>query len=405
MADDALEGLAYRGWMTRPLLARLPPETRVDALFALAVAAAEIIATEIVLRAAGSETRLDLAGYALLVASAAPLALRNRYPTGVLLAVVMASVVYTWLGYPGGFYTTATVIAIWTAVAAGRRVAGVVAGVTLVGAVLAATLAGASGHARDPDASAWLGGWLVASFVLGEVSRGRRQSLEQVEQRAIDAERTREEEARRRAGEERLRIARELHDVLAHNISMINVQAGVAVHLLDRQPEQARTALVAISKASKEALRELRATLGVLRQVDEAEPRGPTPGLARLSELVAGASGGGLEVAVDTTGEPRPLPPSTDLAAYRIVQESLTNVARHSAAKRATVSIRYGMRDVVIEVDDDGRGAPAEAILDGGNGLLGMRERAAAVGGELEVGSRVEGGFRVRARLPAEAGS
>jgi signal transduction histidine kinase len=388
--------------MTDAPLTRLMRANWVDVVLALVVATGEIVGSEIVSRASGSTMKLDALAYALLLATALPLAVRDRYPTAVLGIVTGAAVAYTLLGYPGGFYTVAIVLAIWAAVAAGRRLAAVLTGVALVVAFVLVRFVVESGHAIDPDAPIWLGGWLVAAFVLGEVSRSRRQYVEQVEQRAIDAERTREEEARRRAGEERLRIARELHDVLAHNISMINVQAGVAVHLLDRQPEQARTALVAISQASKEALRELRATLGVLRQVDEEEPLAPAPGLEALDDLVASAAAAGVTVAVERAGEPRPLPAGIDLAAYRIIQESLTNVARHSATDRASVSIHHGKGEVVITVEDDGNGVKSDAPPRAGNGLAGMQERAAAAGGELEAGPRPDGGFRVRARLPLD---
>lgn len=200
-----------------------------------------------------------------------------------------------------------------------------------------------------------------------------------------------------------MRIARELHDVLAHNISMINVQAGVAGHLIDRQPEQAREALVTIKEASREALRELRGTLGLLRGVDDEAPRAPAPGLARLGELIERHHSAGLAVRVVTTGEVRPLAPGADLAAYRIVQESLTNVVRHASADTATVTMAYGPRDVVITVDDDGISPPA-ASGPAGNGLTGMRERATAAGGDLSAGPRPDGvrGFRVRASLPIE---
>jgi signal transduction histidine kinase len=236
--------------------------------------------------------------------------------------------------------------------------------------------------------------------VLGEVSRSRREYIAEVEQRALDAERSRDEEARRRAGEERLRIARELHDILAHSISVINVQAGVAVHLLDKQPEQARAALVTINEASKDAMRELRATLGVLRQPDDIDSRAPAPGLERLGELVETARAAGLEVSVATTGEATRLPPASDLAAYRIVQESLTNVTRHAQASRVAIAIRREPGAVEVTVDDDGLGVAAGTAARPGNGLTGMRERAASVGGELEAAPRPEGGFRVRARLP-----
>jgi signal transduction histidine kinase len=384
--------------MTNPRA--VPRQTWVDLMLALFVAAAEIVGTELAVRAGGGEGPIDAAAYVLLLAGALPLALRNWYPVAVLLVVAATTVPYVWLGYPGGFYTIAVAFAIWAAVAAGHRLVAAAVGIGLVAAMAGAVVVVASGHVGDADAPIWFGGWLVASFVLGEVSRSRREYLEQVEQRAIDAERTRDEEARRRAGEERMRIARELHDVLAHNISMINVQAGVAIHLLDRQPEQARTALIAINDASKDALRELRATLGVLRGVDEADPRAPAPGLARLDDLVASASGAGLEVTVATTGQPRDLPSAADLAAYRIVQESLTNVARHAGAERVSISIDYDTTAVEVTIDDDGVGLAPGDVLPAGNGLTGMRERAAAAGGELEAGPRPEGGFRVRARLP-----
>jgi signal transduction histidine kinase len=221
-------------------------------------------------------------------------------------------------------------------------------------------------------------------------------------QRRLAAERSQAEETRRRAGEERMRIARELHDVLAHNISLINVQAGVALHLMDEQPGQSRGALVAIKQASNDALGELRSVLDVLRQGDEAPPRTPASGLAHLDRLVAGAEATGLEVRTRVEGTPRPLPAGTDLAAYRIVQESLTNVTRHAGPASATVLIAYGEQELTVQVDDDGRGVAADGS-GSGNGIRGMRERVAALGGELTTGPRPGGGFRVRARLPLDA--
>jgi signal transduction histidine kinase len=214
--------------------------------------------------------------------------------------------------------------------------------------------------------------------------------------------------------------------VLAHNISLINVQSGVALHLIDERPEQARTALVAIKQASKDALREVRATLGALRGVDEEPPRSPTPSLARLDELTARVAGAGLEVRTRVAGEPRQLPAGVDVAAYRIVQEALTNVARHAGPATATIQVTYGERDLTVQVDDDGRGVPAAAAAGagggtsgggtgrgtsssggtggggGGTGILGMRERATALGGELQAGPRPGRGFRVLARLPLD---
>jgi signal transduction histidine kinase len=388
--------------MTRPPAAGSRPNPS-DILLALSVAVAEIVGTELVARSATATRATDPLVYGLLLANSLPLAFRDRRPIAILALVVASTASYALLGYPGGFITIGVVFGIWAAVAAGRRWAAALGGLVVMSAGLIATFVLRAGHFQDPDAPIWLAGWLVAGFLLGEASRGRRQYLAQVEQRAIEAERTREEEARRRAGEERLRIARELHDVLAHNISMINVQAGVAVHLLDKQPEQARSALVAISQASKEAMRELRATLGVLRQVDDVEPRSPAPGLAALDDLVVNATAAGLDVSVDTTGDPTPLPPGADLAAYRIVQESLTNAARHARADRVSISINHGVRDVTITIDDDGVGVAPDEPIATGNGLTGMRERATAVGGSLEAGPRPEGGFRVRAVLPQGA--
>ena len=171
---------------------------------------------------------------------------------------------------------------------------------------------------------------------------------------------------------------------------------------MDEQPEQARSALTAIRGASKEALSELRSVLGILRQIDEEAPRAPTPGLDRLDGLVSRAEAAGLTVRTEVDGTPRPLPAGVDLAAYRIVQEALTNVTRHAGPATATVRIVYGDDSVTVEVDDDGRGPLSNSTSAGGNGIPGMQERAAALGGALEAGPRPGGGFRVRARLPVD---
>jgi signal transduction histidine kinase len=233
------------------------------------------------------------------------------------------------------------------------------------------------------------------AWALAEVAMAGRQ-------RRLDAERTRAEEARRRAGEERMRIARELHDVLAHNISLINAQAGVALHLMDEQPGQSRSALQAIKQASNDALGELRSVLDILRRGDEAQPpRAPASGLAHLNSLVAGVSATGLRVRTRVEGTPRPLPAGVDLAAFRIVQEALTNVTRHAGPATATVLVRYGADDLTVQVDDGGRG-PSATRSPGGNGIRGMRERVAALGGELTIDARPGGGFRVQARFPLD---
>lgn len=245
------------------------------------------------------------------------------------------------------------------------------------------------------DGVLWNAGFLTAVAVIGQMVAGHRAYLRVVEQRAVEAERTREEAALRRASEERLWIAQELHDTLTHTISVINVQAGVAAHLIDRNPEQLRPALVAIKEAGQEAMRELRATLGVLRQADTD---GGEPGLDRLPRLVARAEAAGLPVTFEVRGERCPLPAAADRAAYRIAQEALTNVLRHAGAASVTLICHYHRDTVTLRVQDDGT---ADTPQPGhGMGLMGMRERAVAVGGKLTAEPRAEGGFLVEAELP-----
>jgi signal transduction histidine kinase len=226
--------------------------------------------------------------------------------------------------------------------------------------------------------------------------------LREVEQRADEAERTRDEAARRMAVEERLRIARELHDSLTHSISVIQVQAGVAVHLARKRGEDVPPALLAIQEAGTDAARELRATLGVLRSVED----GHGSGLSQLDRLVARAQAAGLPVTVTVTGAVRPLPAEADQAAYRIVQEALTNVSRHAGHARASVHLHYTAETLTVQVDDDGQVLSNGTRPSGpGLGLVGMRERVSALGGRLQAGPQHDGGFRVRAELPARAPS
>jgi signal transduction histidine kinase len=344
-------------------------------------------------------------GYGLLIVGAAALLVRRTHPVAALAGTVIPAFAYDLLNFPGGLCTIAVGVALYSVADAGHVRTGIGAIVAVVGGFLAIGVVFGRGHVFDLVTALWFAGWLVASLILGETTRSRRAYLEEVEQRALEAERTREDEARRRAGEERIRIARELHDILAHRISMISVQSGVGAHLMDRDPDQARRALVAVNQASKEALQELRATLGLLRQVDAPEPRSPAPGLAQLEGVMASATAAGVEVRLDVSGRPRVLPTGVDLAAYRIVQESLTNVIRHARAATARIAIAYRRTEVVIEVEDDGRGVDegeAEPVAGGGNGLIGMRERATALGGVLEAGPLAGGGFRVLARLPVD---
>jgi len=239
-----------------------------------------------------------------------------------------------------------------------------------------------------------LAGWTVAVVIAAEAYRFRAE-------RVAATRASRQIDQRRRQGEERLRVARDLHDVIGHNISLINVQASMGLDLMDSQPEQARAALSAIKSVSKEALEELRTMLTTLRQDAAAAPRSPAPGLDRLPELIELTRAAGLSVEAEVAGKAPPLPAAVHLAAYRIIQESLTNVARHAGRARVTVRVTYDDTNMHVEIDDDGtapsgRGTP----IGTGSGITGMRERAAALGGELSAGFRPGGGFRVSARLP-----
>jgi signal transduction histidine kinase len=367
----------------------------------------------------------DPLAWLLLVAGPAALLLRRRWPLGVLAVTVACGLVYAARTYPEGPSQLATFPALWTvALTVHRRTAWLAAAATAVAAAGAElVLYGETMFDGEPLYAAVT---VFAAMWWGESVRARRAYVAELRDRVERAERTRDEEARRRVDEERLRIARELHDVVSHTIGVISVQAGVAAHLLHRRPDKAADSLAAIRQASDEALGELHAMLGVLRDRDGdggGAPLAPAPGLAELDALVAQAAGTGLEVKVSVEGEPRRLPPAVDLAAYRVVQESLTNVVRHAGASRADVTVTHHDGVVEVEIVDDGTGDDGNAA-DGngvgsavgrrstdsdrqdrsgsgsGQGIPGMRERAAALGGTLEAGPRAEGGFRVRATLP-----
>ncbi|WP_049567815.1 sensor histidine kinase [Streptomyces sp. SBT349] len=258
-------------------------------------------------------------------------------------------------------------------------------------------------EAREVDNMAILliSGWLLSVIAFGHAMRVRQAYLQETEQRVLAAERERDVRSLQSATHERLRLARELHDVLGHNISLINVQAAAAVHRSAKRPGQTEelvAALEFVRETSKEALRELRATLGVLRQVDEDAPTAPAPaGLERLGELADRAAATGLEVGVETGGAPPVVPPQISLAAYRIVQESLTNITRHANARRASITVDYAPGELRVRVEDDGQGAADGGTR--GSGIDGMRERARALGGELTA-RNTAAGFRVAARLP-----
>jgi signal transduction histidine kinase len=235
--------------------------------------------------------------------------------------------------------------------------------------------------------------WTLVVLAVAEVVRVRRDRAQGFRQAAL-------ERRRRQAGEERLRIAQELHDVVAHHLSLINVQAGVALHLAERKPENVEPALSAIKDASKEALAELRSLIDVLRDDRGPAPLAPAPSLARLDDIVDRARHAGLHVTKTVEGRPRPLAAAVELAAYRVVQEAITNVVRHAHAGTATIALRYGDEVLTATVEDDGRGGPEVRSIQHGNGLRGMRERATALGGTLEVTASPLGGLRVAVELP-----
>ncbi|WP_154814272.1 sensor histidine kinase [Actinophytocola xinjiangensis] len=381
----------------------------------MAAATGAFVTVATLLAAASGDGEMTALGWVLIVSSAAVLGWRRRYPVAVLAATLLACSLYYPLTGPGSPIVLTFAVALFSAAARGRVAVAAGTAVLAVGLTVAGELATTEARHLDNISMFLMVGWFVAVIAVGAVVHGRRELLREAESRARVAEHGREAEAARRATEERLRIARELHDVLGHNISLINVQASAALHRLDRDgpaPDGSRPALAAIKDSSRQALRELRGTLGVLRQVDEAAPLA-VPGLDAVDDLLDRARAAGLDVHREVSGEPARLPPGVDLAAYRIVQEALTNVTRHAGAGRVVVRISYTDEEVSVQVDDNGSGGtgtngvrPGNGIAGNGiqgNGIQGMRERARALGGTLVAGARDGGGFRVLARLPLGA--
>ncbi|MGW5658497.1 sensor histidine kinase [Streptomyces sp. NPDC003758] len=338
-----------------------------------------------------SATSLDLLGYALLTAGGLVLAARRRAPVAVLAVAGLCAVGYQAAGF--NVPAVAYLFAVYAAVRAGHRTITVSASVTMLAALPLAALASGlhdTGEAFARARGALEIAWLIAAGAAGE-------ALRQAERRADEAERTREETARRRADEERLRIARELHDSLTHQISVIKVQSEVAVHVARKRGEQVPEALLAIQEAGREATRELRATLQALRDDDTTPPRG----LDHVPELVERASRTGLEATLTIEGRRHDVPTAVGRTVYRIVQESLTNIARHADAGTASVRIDCRTDVLAIRIDDDGKATPDTAPKPG-VGLLGMRERVTALGGRLRAEPRGEGGFTIQAELPLD---
>jgi signal transduction histidine kinase len=385
-------------------LRRIPPPA-VDLVLAAGVAVA--ISFAIGAEQEEGSKHPDALAYLLGVAIAALLLVRRRWPLGVLLASTGVVMIYHALDYPAIGLALPLAVALFTAAAAGHLLPAAIV-------MLALHLGAAWYRAAEEDEPLVqvIGGGTIedltlvaAILLLAEMLRTRRAWMTEVEERLRRTAAEREREAERSVERERLRIAHELHDVLAHTIALIGVQAGVAAEALTDSPAETRTALGTIRAKTREALTELRTTVGVLREPRGTAQLSPTPGLAQLQELVEAAARAGVKVDVSVSGSARTLPAMVDLAAYRIIQESLTNVVRHADASRARLSIGYEGNAVIVEVEDDGRGETnGHAAVKEGYGLVGMRERAAAVGGHLEAGPRpAGGGFRVRARLPIDS--
>lgn len=332
---------------------------------------------------------LDPPAWALVAVAALAVAVRRQWPLVTLALATAATTVYLVANYPYGPIMCPLFVAVYTVARhLPVRRASFAGGLALV-----ALLAHVFVSRGEPVGLAGVipgTAWMVVPFAVGATIRVNREA----------AARDRAAQVRRVADDERLRVAQEVHDVVGHGLAAINMQAEIALHLLAKRPEQAETALAAISRSSREALDELRVTLSVVRQ-DAAAERAPVPGLGQVDALTARLRRTGLPVTLEVTGDRRPLPVAVDLTAYRVVQEALTNVLRHAgAAATATVRIGYPPDAVTVEVVDTGHGGPG--MVGVGHGVTGMRERAAALGGALEVGPLAAGGFRVFARLPVE---
>ncbi|MEU9619392.1 MULTISPECIES: sensor histidine kinase [unclassified Streptomyces] len=386
----------WRRW-TRPRIGVVDALT-VAALFGLAVVASSVVP---------HQHTFSLRWPAVVLAGIGCSALvwRRHHPFGVLAVAIGCGVAFQVLGFrESPLVISPVLVSVYTVAAlTDRRAAWTAA--TFSAAVLVGAAVVCDPRAwLAPDNAAMLA-WTALPAAVGDGVRSRRAYVAAVEERAEHAERTREQEAQQRVAAERVRIARELHDIVAHHIALINAQAGVAVHLVERRPEQIVAALEDIRDTSRSALDELRVTVGLLRQSgDPVAPRDPMPGLARVPALLASFERAGLAVSHTRRGIAEPLAPTVDLAAYRIVQEALTNVHKHAGADHARLFLHYRPERLTITVEDDGRTGGDHARPGTGHGLIGMRERAATVGGWLHAGVRPEGGFTVTAELPLRPG-
>ena len=426
-------GDSPESWATR----RTPPVWKIPAIVLVIAVVGTLLAAD---KLAGYRP-LDARAWLLLCAGPLALAARRRAPVLVALIVAGTMSAYYLLGYPAGPEFVPELVALNGVILAARRwVAWTIAGVGYTAFTIAEYTIGVAPR-LPAGALLAAAAWTALVLVGAEAGRAARERGAEIMRRRAEVEQRRKEAELRRVSDERLRIAREVHDLLGHHLSLINVQSGVALHLMDARSApapgsslgpgsapgtaavadyaedaeraQLRAALAAIKQASKDALVELRATVNTLRGVDEDAPRQPAPTLDRLDDLLGRAGVTGVEVRTETTGERIELSPRVDLAAFRIVQEALTNVRRHAGPVPATVTLAYGERTLVVQIDDDGPATEHTAPVDhseqrdeaptgGGNGIPGMRERAQSVGGVLRAGPRPGGGFRVRAEFPLD---
>jgi signal transduction histidine kinase len=339
---------------------------------------------------------IDALAIVILLIGPSGLFVARRWPYASVALSAGAGCLFIGLGYPFGPIFFSLAVALFAAVQFGRRsIVIALAGLVAVGFAVAVTV-----DQRDdgdlPLHILIVIGWLTAVLAIAEIVRSRREQFTERRQAAMIAN-------ERRLTDERVRLAQELHDVLAHNISLINVQSSVALHLIDQQPERGVAALKNVKLASAEALDELRVALEVFR--GGTSPRAPAPRLAQLEQLVEGVRAAGLRVSINIDALPSDVPANVELAAYRIVQEALTNVTRHADARSATVRVRAEQNELIVEVVDDGATATSldaqhDALDHGGLGLIGMRERALTSGGTFHAGPTANGGFRVEASLP-----
>jgi signal transduction histidine kinase len=371
-----------RGWR--------PPAIAVDAALAL-------VLTVLYLPGVADEEPLAVV-VPLGLAQTVPLAFRRVRPVAVLAVTLVAGIVFN-----AGFAESPTlplgvVVALYTVAARCERTvstrAALVTGITLPVPILVAA-------DFQVDSALLPLGITAGAWIVGDNLRTRRAYLGELEAKTVRLEREQEERARRAVAREQARIARELHDVISHNVSVMVVQAAAGSDVFDAEPARARSALTSIEATGREALSELRRLLGVIRTDDDPDPAlEPQPGLERLAALLEQVRAAGLPVELTVEGARSPLPPGLDLAAYRIVQEALTNTLKHADASQAKVTLRYGAGELAVDVLDDGRGAVANGTPAGGRGLAGMRERAALYEGSIHAGPRSGGGFAVSARFP-----